>query len=163
MPKLVIVPGLEFDPARKYRYGTHALMAGLLLFLSFIIVEIRDCNAGFDIDLDKLQALHISLMVFALVLYLLSLFGIADFIFKWKFMFLAGALVLYAIVALMVWTTYEAAVNPCKKSFNNVPFSFNFNQNVFSLGDAYGIIVLICDIVATVFMFSAASNFWKRY
>lgn len=165
MPKIVLVPGLEFDPSRKYRYGMHALAAGVMLFISFIIVEIRDCNAGVGIDLDKLQGLHISLMIFALVLYLLSLFGIADYVFKYKFMFLIGVLLIYTIVALMIWLTYEAAVNPCKKSTNFIPvdFSISKNKNVFGSGDAYGIIVLLIDVLATVFMFSAAANFWKRY
>lgn len=165
MPKIVLVPGLEFDPSRKYRYGMHALAAGVMLFISFVIVEIRDCNWGFGVDLDKLQGLHISLMIFALVLYLLSLFGIADYVFKYRVMFLIGVLLIYTIVALMIWMTYEAAVNPCKKSSTVIPVDFTFgpNKNVFNTGDAYGIIVLLLDILATVFMFSAAANFWKRY
>lgn len=165
MPKFVLAPGLEFDPARKYRYGTHSLAAAVALFVSFVIVEIRDCNWGPGIDLDKLQALHISLMVFAFTLYLLSLFGIADFVFKYKFMFLLGAIMVYTIVGLLIWTTYEAATNPCKKTFNAIPIDItpNVNKNVFNSGDAYGIVVLLLDILATLFMFSAAANFWKRY
>lgn len=157
--------GLEFDPSRKFRYGSHSLLAAALTFAAFVLVEMRDCNAGPMIDLDRLQALHISLAVFAFVLYLLSLFGIADFIFKYKIFFLMGVLAVYVVAALMVWMCYEAAVNPCVKSFTNVPvdFSVSTNKNVFNRGDVVGIMVLLADIFATVMMFSAASNFYRRY
>jgi len=158
-----VVPGLEFDPTRKYRYGTHALASAILIFISFILIELRDCNWSPGIDLDKLQALHISLMIFAFVLYLLSLFGIADFVFKYKYFFLLGILLVYTFAGLMVWMTYEAAVNPCVKTFN-APIDFSFgNKNVFSRGDGVGIVVLLLDIFATILMLSAASNFYKRY
>lgn len=162
--RFVLYPGLEFDPARKYRYGLHALTAAGLIFLAFILIELRDCNGGPWIDLDKLQALHISMLIFTFVLYLLSLFGIADFIFQFKFIFFGGLLVIYAFIALMVWMTYEAAVNTCVKTFNfPVDFTLDPNKNVFSNGDAVGIIVLFLDIFATVLMFSAAGSFYKRY
>ena len=163
MPRIIIVPGLEFDPARKYRYGTHALFSALLIFISFILVELRDCNWGPGVDLDRLQALHISLMVFAFVLYLLSMFGIADFIFQYKFFFLFGALLVYTFSGLMIWMTYEAAVNPCVKSFNVAPVDLTFSSNVFSRADGVGIVVLLLDIFATLLMISAASNFYRRY
>lgn len=161
MPRIVIVPGLEFNPTRKYRYGVHALIAAGLIFLSFILIELRDCNWGPGIDLDQLQALHISMMVFAFVLYLLSLFGIADFIFQFKIFFLVGVLVIYAFVGIMIWMTYEAAVNPCVAS--GIPIDFSGASNVFSRGDGVGIVVLILDIFATILMVSAAGSFYKRY
>ena len=163
IPKLVIVPGFEFDPTRKYRYGMHAALAAVLVFVAFILVELRDCNWGPGIDLDKLQALHISLMVFAFVLYLLSLFGIADFIFKYKLFFLFGVLLIYVFVGLMIWMCYEAAANPCVKVATFAPIDFSPGKNVFSRGDGVGIVVLLLDIVATIMMFSAAANFYKRY
>ena len=164
MPRIILVPGLEFDPSRKYKYGTYSLASALLIFIAFLLVELRDCNWGPGIDLDKLQALHISLMVFALVLYLLSLFGIADYIFQYKFMFLFGVLLVYTFVGLMCWMTYEAAVNPCVKSTDFIPVDFAaFNQNVFGHGDGVGIIVLLLDIFATILMLSAAASFYKRY
>ena len=165
MPKLVIVPGFEFDPTRKYRYGMHAALSAILIFIAFVLIELRDCNWGPGIDLDKLQALHVSMMVFAFVLYLLSLFGIADFIFKFKLFFLFGVLLVYVFAGLMIWMCYEAAVNPCVKMANFAPidFSISSGKNVFSRGDGVGIVVLLLDIVATLMMFSAASNFYKRY
>lgn len=163
MPRFILVPGLEFDPTRKYRYGMHSLMAGILIFLSFLLVEFRNCNGGPGIDLNRLQALHISLLVFALALYLLSLFGIADFIFQFKIMFLFGVLLIYTFVALMIWMTYEAAVNPCVQSFGTIPVDFSFETNVFTRGDGVGIVVFLLDIFATLFMISAAGNFYKRY
>lgn len=165
MPRIVLAPGLEFDPARKYRYGMHALGAAILIFVSFLLVEFRDCNWGPGIDLDRLQALHISLMVFVFILYLVSLFGIADFIFQYKLLFLFGVLIIYAFAGLMIWMTYEAAVNPCVKTFNFpvdlTPYSSK--KNVFSRGDGVGIVVLILDIFATLLTLSAAANFYKRY
>lgn len=165
MHRIVIVPGLEFDPARKYRYGMHALSAAVLVFISFIMVELRDCNWGPGIDLDRLQALHISMMVFAFVLYLMSLFGIADYIFQYKLFFLFGVLLIYTFSGLMIWMTYEAAVNPCIKVFDAIPIDLSggYNKNVFSRGDGVGIVVLLLDIFATLLMISAASNFYKRY
>lgn len=164
MPKVVLAPGLEFDPARKYRYGVHSLAAAALIFISFVLVEMRNCNWSPGIDLDRLQALHVSLMIFAFVLYLLSLFGIADYIFQFKFLFLGGILTVYVFVALMFWMTYEAAVNPCVRT-SSVPVDFSLfrNKNVFSRGDAVGILVFILDIFATVLMVSAACNFYKRH
>lgn len=165
MPRLVIVPGLEFDPQRKSRYGMHALGAAILIFISFLLIELRDCNWSPGIDLDVLQALHISLMVFAFVLYLLSLFGIADFIFQYKIMFLVGIVTIYVFAGLMAWMTYEAATNPCVKT-GNLPIDlsgFDPNKNVFSRGDGVGIVVLILDIMATVLTISAAIAFYKRY
>jgi len=165
MHRIIIVPGLEFDPARKFRYGMHALGSAVLIFISFLLVELRDCNWGPGIDLERLQALHVSLMVFAFVLYLLSMFGIADYIFQYKFFFLFGVLLLYTFSALMIWMTYEAAVNPCVKTFDFAPIDTagGSNKNVFSRGDAVGIIVLLLDIFGTLLMISAASNFYKRY
>lgn len=163
--RIVIVPGLEFDPARKYRYGLHSLSAAVLISIAFIMIELRDCQWGPGIDLERLQGLHIAMMVFAFVLYLLSLFGIADFIFKYKIFFLLGALLIYGFAALMIWMTYEAAVNPCVKTFGPIPIDATpgQNKNVFSRGDGVGIIVLLLDIFATLLMISAASNFYKRY
>lgn len=164
MPRIVLVPGLEFDPARKYRYGMHALASAVLIFISFILIELRDCNWSPGIDLERLQGLHISLMVFAFILYLMSLFGIADYIFQYKFFFLFGVILIYTFSALMIWMTYEAAVNPCQKTAQVAPIDFSFgNKNVFSRGDAIGIIVLLLDIFATLLMISAASNFYRRY
>lgn len=139
------------------------MMAALLIFLGFILVEFRDCNGGPLIDLDRLQALHISLMVFALALYLLSLFGIADFIFQFKIMFFFGVLLIYTFVGLMIWMTYEAAVNPCVASIGAIPVDFSAKGNVFARGDGVGITVLLLDIFATLLMFSAAASFYKRY
>lgn len=136
-------------------------MAALLIFISFLLVEFRDCNGGIGIDLDRLQALHISLMIFAFALYLLSLFGIADFIFQFKIIFFVGVLVIYFFVALMIWMTYEAAVNHCVATF--IPVDLNPSSNVFSRGDGVGITVLLLDIFATLFMLSAAGSFYKRY
>lgn len=165
--RFVLTPGCEFDPSRKYKYGLTSLAAAILILVSFILVEMRDCNAGPGIDLDKLQALHLTLMVFAFVLYLLSLFGMADYIFQFKFMFLLGVLTVYVFAGLMVWMTYEAAVNPCVKTVQFAPIDFTptFGQskNVFGRGDAVGIIVLLLDIFATIFMISAATSFYKRY
>lgn len=162
--RFVLYPGLEFDPTRKYRYGLHALTSAGLLFVAFILVELRDCNGGPFIDLDKLQALHVSMLIFTFVLYLLSLFGIADFVFQFKLLFFAGLLIIYTSIALMIWMTYEAAVNTCVKTFNfPVDLTFDPNKNVFSNGDAIGIIVLLLDIFATVLTFSAAGSFYKRY
>lgn len=164
MPKVILAPGLEFDPGRKYRYGVHSLAAAALIFISFVLVEMRNCNWGPGIDLDRLQALHVSLMIFAFVLYLLSLFGIADYIFQFKLLFLGGILTLYVFVGLMFWMTYEAAVNPCVRTYSiPVDFSVFPNKNVFSRGDAVGILIFILDILATILMVSAACNFYKRH
>lgn len=105
------------------------------------------------------------MLVFAFVLYILSLFGIADFIFQYKFMFLFGVLLIYTFAGLMIWMTYEAAVNPCVKAFSFVPIdpTIGANKNVFSRGDGVGIVVLLLDIFATIMMISAATNFYKRY
>lgn len=163
LPRIVLAPGLEFDPARKYRYGMHALGAAVLIFVSFILIELRDCNWGPGINLDQLQALHISMAVFAFVLYVISLFGIADFVFKYKLFFLLGVLTIYVFAGLMIWMTYEAAVNPCVKTFA-APIDFSLgNKNVFSRGDGVGIVVLLLDIFATLLTISAATNFYKRY
>lgn len=140
-------------------------MTAILIFIAWVLVEMRDCKGGPMIDIDRLQALHISMFVFAFVLYLMSLFGIADWIFQYKLFFLVGALLVYIFAGLMVWMTYEAAVNPCVKSFAVPPvdFSIDPNKNVFTRGDAIGIIVLLLDIFATILMISAATNFYKRY
>lgn len=127
------------------------------------MVEFRDCNWAPGIDLDRLQGLHVALMVFAFGLYVLSLFGIADFIFQFKIMFIVGVLLIYTFVGLMIWMTYEAAVNPCVKTQTTVPIDLFPSSNVFSRGDGIGIVVLLLDIFATLFMFSAAGNFYKRY
>lgn len=142
----------------------HALGAAILIFVSFVLVEFRDCNWGPGIDLDRLQALHISMMVFAFVLYLVSLFGIADFVFQFKMLFLFGVLTIYVFAGLMIWMTYEAAVNPCVKTFNfPVDITPSTNKNVFNRGDGVGIVVLLLDIFATLLTLSAATNFYKRY
>lgn len=127
------------------------------------MVEFRNCNWAPGIDLDRLQGLHVALMIFALGLYVLSLFGIADFIFQFKVMFLVGVLLIYTFFGLMIWMTYEAAVNPCVQSQTAIPIDFFPSSNVFSRGDGVGIVVLLLDIFATLFMFSAAGNFYKRY
>lgn len=164
MPKVIIAPGLEFDPARKFRYGVHSLVAALLIFVSFILVEMRNCNWGPGIDLDRLQALHVSLMIFAFVVYLLSLFGIADYIFQFKCLFLGGLLTIYVFIGLMLWMTYEAAVNPCVRTlYIPIDASIDRNKNVFSRGDTVGIMVLLLDAFATILMVSAACNFYKRH
>lgn len=164
MSRVILAPGLEFDAARKHRYGMHALAAAILILISFILVEVRDCNGGPGIDLDRLQALHISMLVFAFVLYMLSLFGIADFIFQYKVFFLVGVLLVYIFAGFMIWMTYEAATNPCVKTFPQAPVDLSFSKkNVFSRGDIVGIIVLLLDIFATILMISAAMSFYKRY
>lgn len=160
--RIVLMPGLEFDPTRKFRYGLHALLAAVILFISFIIIELRNCKGGPGIDLDTLQALQVILMLSALSLYLLSLFGIADFIFQYKVIFFGGLVMLAILVGLMVWTTYEAATNPCVP-FKNIPISINIDKNVFSKNDSVGIIVFLLDIVGTFFFLSAAISFYKRY
>lgn len=163
MPRITLAPGLEFNPARKYRYGMHSAGAAFLIFIAFILIEIRDCDVGIGIDLDRLQALHISMLVIAFVIYILSLFGIADFIFQFRLFFLAGVLSIFTFVGLMLWMTYEAAVNPCVKTFN-APIDFSFGtKNVFARGDGVGITVLLLDIFATLLMISAAGNFYKRH
>lgn len=164
--RIVLAPGLEFDPSRKYKYGVHSLISAGLILVSFILIELRNCNWGIGIDLDKLQALHVCLLVFAFVLYLLSLFGIADFIFKYKFVFLLGLLTIYTFVGLMIWMTYEAATNPCTASqgqFVAGDFLAGYYGNVFARGDVVGIVVVLLDIFATLLMISAAGNFYKRY
>lgn len=164
MPRIVIVPGLEFDARRRYKYGLHAAFAFILVLISFVMIELRNCNWAPGVDLDRLQALHVSMFVFAFVLYLLSLFGIADFIFQYKFFFFFGAIIVWGVAGLMVWMTYQAAISPCVQTFNTVPIDLSlYNNDVFSRGDPIGIIVLLLDIVATLLMISAAINFYKRY
>lgn len=150
---------------RKYRYGLYAAAAGVMLFISVLMVELRNCNWSPGIDLDRLQGLHISMMVFAIVLYMLSLFSIADYLYQYKMIFLGTAITIWMFVGLMVWMVYEAATNPCVQTFNAAPIDltpYSANKNVFSRGDGVGIVTLMLDILATVLMFSAATSFWKR-
>lgn len=134
------------------------------MFIAFTLVELRSCSGGPGINLDTLQSLHVILMLSALLLYLLSLFGIADYIFQFKMVFFAGLLMITLIVGLMVWSTYEAAVNPCVASISGIPVDFtSYDKNVFSKNDPIGIIVLLLDIFSTVFLISAAFSFYNRY
>lgn len=158
------MPGLEFDPTRRYRYGLHSLASAILIFIAFTFVELRNCKWSPGINLDTLQALHVVLMLAALTLYLLSLFGIADFMFKYKIAFYVGFIIIVGLVGLMLWTTYEAATNPCVASSTKIPIDISIgNKNVFLKNDAIGIFVLLLDIFATVFLISATFSFYKRY
>lgn len=161
---MAIGPGLEFDPTRKYRYGLHSLAAAVLIFIAFIIIELRSCSGGPGIDLETLQSLHLIIMVSALILYLLSLFGIADYIFQCKIMFFTGLLIISVIIGLMAWSSYEAAVNPCVASINGIPVDFSsYEENVFSRNDLLGIVILMLNIFSTLFLISAAFSFYMRY
>lgn len=159
------MPGVDFDPTRRYRYGTHAAFAAILILVSFVLIEMRDCNWSPGINLDRLQTIHICLMVFTLVFFILSLCSLADLLFRQKILFFASVLVLYSFVLVMVWMTYEAATNPCVKTLASVPIDISLpdGKNVFSKGDWLGIVVLLLDIAATLLMVSSASNFYRRY
>lgn len=162
--RIVLMPGFEFVPSRKYRYGLHALSSASLILIAFALVELRDCSVSFSptTNLKGLQALHLALFLAAFTLYILSLFGIADFLFQYKLIFYVGALMVYALVGLMVWMCYEAAVSPCQKTLF-FPIDTTISGDVFSRGDGVGIIVLLLDIFAALLMVSAGTSFLKRY
>lgn len=104
-------------------------------------------------------------MVFAFVLYLLSLFGVADYAFQFKLLFSVGVLLIYTVVGLMIWMSYEAVMTPCVKSIGVIPGDLSppDGKNVFSRGDGVGITIFLLDVAATLFMVSAATSFTKRY
>lgn len=140
-------------------------MATFFILIAFVLVELRDCNWGPGIDLNTLQRLHIALMIAAATLYVLSLFGIADFAFRYKWLFYFGFVCVLVVLGLMIWTTYEAAVNPCVRTYNSIPIDVSFGKykNVFTRNDVIGIIVFFADLTATVLLARAAHSFFKRY
>lgn len=161
--RVILMPGLELDASRKFRYGLHALSSALLILIAFAFVELRNCEWSPGINLKTLQGLHIALLLAGLAIYLLSLFGAAEFSARYNWLRLSGLVVMLILVGLMIWTTYEAAVNPCVSTYTNLPvdISFSPDKNVFTRNDVVGIIVLVLDIVATLLLISSTQAFYK--
>lgn len=173
---LVIQP-IEFDSRHRNMYGYLALAAFILVLINYIMIKERTCQisivngAGYY---DLLQSFHLTTLIVAIIIFILSYFNFAMVIYEFKLIFYTTAALIFVCAGLLIYNAVAIVSAPCVTL--NSPFvgngllsvldvsaiGPNGATNVFSAGDGVGITVFFFDIIAAVLLFFTGRRFYIK-
>lgn len=172
---LVIQP-VEFDYRHRNMYGYLALATFLLVLINFIMIKERACQIslanGYQ-NYDLIQGFHLTTLIVAIVVFILSYFNFALVIADFKLLFYSSAAIIFACSGLLIYNAVVIVSAPCVSSNFNTANQFIklfdsslFNpdtKNIFTANDGIGITVFLFDILGACLMFLAGRRFYQKY
>lgn len=169
----LIIQAVEFDHKHRNWYGYMAFGAFILVLINYIMIENRACkfsiaNGGNDFDL--IQGFHMTALIVAIIVFILSYFNFAVVIYEFKLLFYTSALLIFVCVGILIYNVVAITYSPCVTLTNEgflstidaTPIITGKESTVFSATDGIGITVFFFDIVAAVLLFLAGRSFYKR-
>lgn len=156
-------------------YGYLSLAAFILVLINYIMIKERTCQIslanGYQ-NFDLIQSFHMTTLMVAIIVFILSYFNFALVIYDFKLLFYASAALIFVCSAFLIYSAIAIVSSPCVSSdfafANNFLLLFDsslFNPdatNIFSAGDGIGITVFFFDLAAAVLMFFAGRRFYQR-
>lgn len=166
----LIINAVEFDHRHKNWYGYMAFGAFVLVLINYLMIENRSCQITFvggAKTFDLIQGFHMTTLIVAIILFVLSYFNFAVIIYDFKLLFYTAALLIFVCVGMLIYDVVAITSAPCKPITNTgflslIGFQPNSNETIFSVNDGVGITVFLFDIFAAGLMFFAGRNFYQR-
>lgn len=171
----LIIQPIEFDYKHRNMYGYYALAAFVFVLIDYIMLKERSCQIslinGFQ-TFDLIQGFHMTTLIVAIIVFVLSYFNFALVIYEFKLIFFATAAFIFACSAFLIYNAVAIVSAPCVSSgfgmvntfaalFDTSLFNADGNT-IFAAGDGVGITVFLFDILAGLAMFMAGRRFYKR-
>lgn len=155
-------------------YGYLALGAFVLLLINYLMIKERSCQFslvnGFQ-NYDLIQSFHLTALIVAIIVFVLSYFNFAMVISDLKLLFYTSAGLIFICSGMLIYNAIAITTAPC------VSISTQFGgliqilgaapliegqTNIFSARDGVGITVFFFDIVAAGLLFFAGRKFYQR-
>jgi len=172
----LIIRPIEFDIKHRNLYGYLALVTLVLVLINYLMLKERSCQIslanGFQ-TYDLIQGFHLTTLIVAMLVFVLSYFNFALVIYDFKLLFFAAAALIFACSAFLIYDAVAIFWAPCVSAgftfasqiaslFDTSFITDSDGKNVFSAGDGIGITVFLFDIVAALSMFVAGRRFYQR-
>lgn len=169
----LIIQPVEFDHRHRNLYGYLALGAFVLTLINFIMIKERSCQIslvnGYQ-NYDLIQSFHLTTLIVAIIVFILSYFNFALVIYDFKMLFYSSAFFIFICAALLIYDAVAIVSAPCiaMQLPNASQFLSSFGasetdaHNVFSARDGVGITVFFFDILAAGLMFFTGRRFYQR-
>lgn len=172
----LIIQPIEFDHKHRNMYGYLALGAMVLVLINYLMLKNRSCQlalvffdgvSGYDYEL--IQGFHMTTIIVAIILFVLSYFNFAMVIHEFKLLFYASAALIFICSGLLIYNVVAITSAPCVAignegliSLMGVSGVLGQGTNIFSAHDGIGITVFVFDILAAILMFFAGRRFYQR-
>lgn len=170
----IIIQPIEFDYKHRNVYGYLTLAAALLVLINYLLIKERTCQlsfAGNVQNFDLIQGFHMTTLIVAIIIFVLSYFNFAVVIYEFRMLFLATAALIIICAVMLIYNAAAITSAPCVPISSPMagPFlsaidsSFlTGSTDIFAAKDGTGITVFVFDLIAAVLMFIAGRSFYKR-
>lgn len=157
-------------------YGYLALGAMVLVLINYLMIKNRSCQLavvfldGFNsYNYELIQGLHMTTIIVATIVFVLSYFNFAMAIREFKLIFYASAALIFICSGLLIYNAVAITSAPCVTlgdeglmSLVGVSGFFGQGTNIFSARDGIGITIFVFNILAAILMFSAGRKFYQQ-
>lgn len=141
------------------------------------MVQERSCHFSFVNgfkSFDLIQSFHMTALIVAILVFVLSYFNFAIAIYEFKLLFHITTLLMFISAGLLIYNAVAITTAPCT---GNVAAAFyqklvqtitepgtgvSTPKNIFSAGDGTGITVFLFDIIGAGLLFLAGRDFRRR-
>lgn len=136
------------------------------------MIKSRSCQVTFIdglYDFELIQGFHMTALIVAIIVFVLSYFNFAMVIHEFKLLFYASAALIFICSGLLIYNAVAITSAPCVPlgdqgilSLFGTSAVLNQGNNVFAARDGIGITVFVFDILAAILMFFAGRRFYQR-
>lgn len=174
-PQHLIIQPIEFDHKHKNMYGYLALVAAVLVLVSYLMIKERACQVSLANGaqrFDLIQSFHMITLIVAIIVFVLSYFNFAIVLNDFKLIFYATAALMFVCSGLLVYDTAAIVSAPCVSigaggnSTSSLLAYFGSlkpgGKDIFRASDGVGIAVFVFDLLAACVMFLAGCQFYKK-
>lgn len=152
-----------------------SLAVFVLVLINYIMIKERNCQIslanGYQ-NFDLIQSFHMTTLMVAMIVFILSYFNFALVIYDFKLLFYASAALIFACAGFSIYNAIAIVSKPCVSTsytfanqffllFDTSLFDPNAT-NIFSAGDGVGITVFFFDIIAAGLMFFVGRRFYQK-
>lgn len=134
--------------------------------------QISLANGGIQ-NYDLIQSFHMTTLIVAIIVFVLSYFNFALVIYELKLLFYTSAALIFVCSGLLIYNVAAITSAPCtpidstEGILENIEALVNTignanSANIFSAHDGIGITVFLFDLLAALFMFCAGRRFYQK-
>lgn len=143
----------------------------MLVLINYLLIKERACQISFSNgtiqDYDLIQSFHMTALIVAIIVFVLSYFNFAIAIYEFKLLFYAAALLIFICSALLIYAAIAITSAPCVAIQTTIlgfvqSLGVGSGDTIFSAGDGIGITVFVFDLLAAGLLFFTGRQFYQR-
>lgn len=141
------------------------------MIINYLLIKERSCTWSLTHgNYDLIQGFHTTLLIIAILVFVLSYFNVAIVIYEFKPLYYAATTIIFICVALLIYNSIAITSAPCVPiqgsqgllSLFDASTIFQGAENIFTAKDGIGITVFVFDLMAAILMFLAGVSFYRR-